>query len=621
MSLAERIGLGPREYLFPRPERPRDDQDLHELPFKLPYAVGIWLREFERGRSMSGIWSGLRKAESPIRHVLEAFEFVARMDIADRASNGLRQAVLWDNRVHTKPSDFGLLLTRAFDNPALSDHNHEHSRRQERWLEAMMLNIEELRHSHTIKEWVDSCELFSYWHDADQLLTLQRNLEEGTNFKAKKGHALGAAVMLLALHERYAYERKVSVETAWRICSGAAIMIMKHDKPERFSQALQGTQKAYHYDTRGHRKLYKGEALTTLFDENKLDLFSLAPVQMVELLRMEKQAAGFISLVQPDSFGLHPYFEEEYAQSLASLKLNVRPLLDDLQDLRDERRQSFRLAAEAAVQSDVLEMVAPPVESIIRTLNTAISRDRPFWRAGDINQLFDLIVNGAGDQPPETDSSARRIWWELLHVEHHTQEKSVVSRSTYIRHVNRDNAIMGAIAFKFIGERLMTGDVSAFDRVYTVRKAALALKVLDRADVGTFERLWAMYILKKTGDPSVIQKVLLSREHGSLAEQFLQKLQHLDIEAQSVREAFLRKSEGDGDTAPHYSEEEINQFHELAKRVIGSLCEKYGVSKHKLKRYTIRVLQGKYPGILPYGSYDSIGGKPKTLVSPLGIHT
>ena len=210
-------------------------------------ALNAWLKEtFDRKRSLRGVFDAFTKRDEPwLEHVLEGIEFVGRMDIADRASNGLRLAVAHDKRDTRLTSAFGSMLKRAFDNPKLSDHNHEHSRRLERWLETMMLNIGELRHSHSIYHWIDSSILFSYWHDADQLLSLQRNDEESRDLSVKKGHALAGAVMLLALHKRYAIERKVSIHDAWEITAGAALMSLKHDEPERFMAALSGMQNAY----------------------------------------------------------------------------------------------------------------------------------------------------------------------------------------------------------------------------------------------------------------------------------------------------------------------------------------------------------------------------------------
>lgn len=456
MRLSERLGFGPKQYLFPRIENTEHDADLTRWSVVGPMAINAWLKEtFDRKRSLQGVFDTFTKRGEPwLEHILEGIEFVGRMDIADRASNGLRLAITRDRNDVGKESVFGCMLKRAFDNPKLSDHNHEHSRRLERWLETMMLNIGELRHSHSIFQWIDSAILFSYWHDADQLLSLERNEEEGRDLSVKKGHALAAAVMLLALHRRYAIERKVSIHDAWEISAGAALMTLKHDEPERFMEALSGTQNAY-TETGGKRQYLKGDILEKLYENNELNIFTLTPAQLIELLARIKKKHGFIGEGMGSRYGLLPAFEKEYASELHELAQNERPIIDSI---TDEEKRSFRLAATASVMADVFDMVAPPLEALLRSMNTQYSRQRPFFIPASSEYMMQLITEEAGNVSADVDSDTRRVLWQLMHLEH--LQDSVVTDSKFVQSVNRDSAIMGALAFRDIGSKIMQGDIS-----------------------------------------------------------------------------------------------------------------------------------------------------------------
>lgn len=613
MKLSERLGFGAQEYLFERSYETKYDDDLYRWNVVVPLAMKAWFRvTFDRNRSLRGVYSSFRDAkESRTKHILEGIEFVGWMEIADRASNGLRVALRRDYRNEQNPSIFGGIFTKAYDNPALSDHNHEHIRRQERWFETMLLNIGELRHSHSIFEWIDSGLLFSM-HDADQLLTLQRNLDEGTHLDAKKGHGLGAAVMLLALHKRYAIERKTSIHNAWEICSGTALMAMKHDKPEEFVQAMSGMKQAFTVDVDGIRTLMTSGVLEHAFNKNELDLFSLSPSQLLELLARIKSKHGFIREGDNDSYGLHPEFEKEYAGELADLARNHDPLI---RDITPEGRRSFRLTAEAAVQADVLEMVSPPVEAIFRTLNTQIAKSRPFFRHEDIEATFERISDTQGNIPVGIDSNVRRMYWELMHIEH--MPESLVTQSPYMKRINEGHAIMGAIIFKDIGSRIMNGDYSDLDRVYTARKQQLTEKTLKKANMGLSQRMFLLGRMQE-GDEGTVVTHLRKKGHIQLADRLAEKVEHLDLEKASIYEGLTHKPDVHEGATPAYQEEDVQKFQELSDRVIEALCEKYRVTPKELKRYKSKVASGKFSSMIPYSTYDSMGMKPRTLVAPIG---
>lgn len=613
MRLSEHLGFGPKPFLFERPTETKYDEDLNRWTVGGPISLEAWVRQtFDRGRSIRGVFRSFRgREERWLDHILEGIEFVGRMEVADLASNGLRGSVLWDNRDHTKPSEFGKILTRAYNNPVLADHNHEHSRRHERWLESMFLNIGELRHSHSVFMWIDSALLFSYWHDVDQLMSLERNLMGSKDLPVKRGHALGAAVMILALHNRYAIERKVSIHRAWEICAGAALMIARHDKPEGFADGLTGTAMAYHQLPDGTYERIKGEDLKHAFDTNELDLFSMAPSQLMELLREEKAQYGFVET--EDSWGLHPAFEEEYRHELTSLAKNTIPIL---KDVTPQERMSYRYAAEAAVLADVFDMVSPPTESIFRTLNTQISRGRPFFRTDmGLEAQLAHIGSDIGNIDPGVDSDVRRMFWELVHMEH--IKDGITADSPFVRSINRETAIMGALAFKDIGMRIMRGDLSDIDTLYHFRKAQVARKTLAKAGYSKVRRLLVYQSVMKTGDDAVVIELLEKKGNGTLLRRYRDKVHNLDIEAQRIRDGLLQKPDSDGRDLRVYEESDRKAFAALADSVIKALSEKYSVSVGRLKRYRARVVKRSYPTVIPYRTYDSLGGTPRTLVAPL----
>src|SRR3972149_5523017 len=271
MKIAERLGLESPLYFFPRPVDTKYDEDLTRWTNSIPLSINAWMREsIERKRSVRGIFSAVtNRKESLFDHMLEGIEFVGRMDIPDRASNGLRQAVKWDNQDHTQPSPFGLTLEAALEDPEFSDHSHPHFRRDERWVGSVFVNLPDVRHAESVIHWIDSAMLSPYWHDADQLLNLKRNKDEGLELNVKAAHDLGSAAMLMVLHKRYAHERKVSYYKAWEITAGAVRMILKHDEPERYIQSFGGMRKPYIIEEDGTHRLLSGTELEDAYNNNE----------------------------------------------------------------------------------------------------------------------------------------------------------------------------------------------------------------------------------------------------------------------------------------------------------------------------------------------------------------
>ena len=166
-------------------------------------------------------------------------------------------------------------------------------------------------------------ELFPYFHDLDQLLTLMSNdiserngLEE--NDKPKKGHALAGAVMIMALTDKYmesAHMDKNEREAVEQLTAISAIMIMKHDEPEKLDEALSRDGKI---SGEALKKLSTDE-LVNDFNNNKLDLFSLSRKQIIDILIRTKSGKS--------KYGLYREFEREYEGVLEKIKNDERPLI------------------------------------------------------------------------------------------------------------------------------------------------------------------------------------------------------------------------------------------------------------------------------------------------------
>ena len=100
---------------------------------------------------------------------------------------------------------------------------------------------------------------------------------------------------------------------------------------------------------------------------------------------------------------------------LHELEMNNRPMIETI---TDEEKRSFRLAATASVMADVFDMVAPPLEALMRTMNTQYSRSRPFFRMQSPEEMMKAIMLEGGNVSAEVDSDTRRILWELANLEH-----------------------------------------------------------------------------------------------------------------------------------------------------------------------------------------------------------
>lgn len=413
------------------------------------------------------------------------------LDLSQRGVNALRLDLLLKD--DGSSSKFGELLNKALENPALIDHNHHHLRRVEQTLLAIILNSQELQTEH-VQSWYRSAFLAASIHDHDQLISLQRNAD-GEKLPVKKGHAVAGAVMAMLFAQRYARECGLDFQEANRIVRGAAYMILKHDEPERISQALNGVLSA---------QGLSGEKLFVEYQKNQLDLTTLSPGQLIEILRHEKREAGFTSL-----YGLSEACEEEYREQLELLEVDDKPLLQ-FSDGEKDQKEALKLMTEVVVFADIADMVAPPYEAIYRTLMTQYSQHRPFLtpvndefkayvhselqKAGkpflndsatDADYYVALIENGSGNTPREyahLDSDVRRLLFEFHHLVE--MNSSRLSRLRYVREMNSVNAMMGIFALGNVATGVMENDHSIIQATGRRQLHSIARKIIRRSRTG-----------------------------------------------------------------------------------------------------------------------------------------
>jgi hypothetical protein len=373
-------------------------------------------------------------------------------------------------------------------------------------------------------------------------------------------------------------------------------------------QALNGSEPAIIQRPDGKEELLSGEALLTAYKEKRLDQFSITPSQLLELLAAKKQ--DYIKRLKGKScYGLDPTIEEEYAKQINKLKGNERPLLENIDS---KRRKTFRLAVEVAVLPDLVEMVLPPVESILRTLYTKHSQDRPFFRLEDRQRLLKRITDEPGNISLEGDSDARRVWWELLHIEH--IPGSVMAEDPYVREKDAEVSLMGALAWGLIGEHIMRGDITDIDENYSRRVIDISKKGLRKAGFSKIRQVLTIARLGNKDDFVTQLSDILRNNDLSLAERYREKAQQLYFECQILKDMIANKPDGNG-SVKVYSEGEIQQFIAMNNEVIGILCKKYSISSRQLRKYKQKLTTGAYTS--RYRSYDSLGGIPRTLVEPI----
>lgn len=395
-------------------------------------------------------------------------EYDTRIYEAEAAANQFR----YDYAVRSGiPS--GQQFLEANAHPTLAHHGDHHIRHYEKALKVVMgeaLTQSELApifegdFGHKLMQ---AMMLTVHFHDADQLFGEYRNLSlpKNEHLKVKKGHAIAAAVQIMAMSDLYAESVGISHEEAAEITGMAAVMMMRHDEPGTVSKALSP-------ENRDASEILDSHELVQAFQSDTLNLSTLSPAQMVTILKELKGNAGFIGR-DGSEFGLSPAFEKDFMQQLTAMQQDNSAILR----LDDEDQQKLKAGTEMAVWADLVDMVAPYWDAIFRTFQGQYSKERPFsWsysgdsknRPPEIDDLFSHVLNPKNGNGTENDIA--RFLWEFYNLDVFTQG-TVLEQIPFVREFNKEHAMMGAIALGEVAEAILgSADIDQIiDTVYENR--------------------------------------------------------------------------------------------------------------------------------------------------------
>jgi len=616
----ERPNIGfftkPPQALFPRRLSTKGDHDLEDPVFISRHGFNTWLfHSFKRRRDYYGMLQAA-KGENFFDHSIEGFHFAHQMDIADRAANGLRINLVFDNQ-HPDPqhkSKFGLMVNYGYNNPALADHVHPHLRRVERFVETMLLNIGELRHSQSVKQFIDPLLLYANFHDLAQIYNLQHNLTypEEKIADVKRAHGLEGAIMLLVLHRRYALERKISIHDAWQKSAQAAVMIMIHNAPEKFMRILNSSITAHKLVGHLNSKSKQIKKLAEVFDKDSdtvCDVTTITPSDLLKTLALLKGKGE-----EDRSYGLPKQFVQEYKKEVNDLAVNDLPLMQYeviKAGIPEGEKEAFKLAAEVALMADLIDMRIPGEESIFRTLRTQKSRNRQFFPTENFqyNQVKNLIFKGSGEIATDNPffSDVIRILWESVNIEKLISglpENNPLLNSGYLKNIIKDASIMSILSLQAIGNRLLARDFNVVDEVFKRRRLVLIKKAESRTSLR----------LAHLNNDQLRHKLLHDDTTDDIGKRLTEEIRNLNKEKREIRDNLNNK------IPTTYADEQISAFNELINQVLAELFARYQVTPKEETRYRKLVTAHRLPKSLPYRSYESLGiFPPKTLVDPIGI--
>jgi hypothetical protein len=136
-------------------------------------------------------------------------------------------------------------------------------------------------------------------------------------------------------------------------------------------------------------------------------------------------------------------------------------------------------------------------------------------------------------------------------------------------------------------------------------------KALRKARLSKISQIIFFFIHKRDSidDQCAEIEEIVGKRDTQLAIAYQAKIKALHEEESSIIDNLLAKDQHDP------IDSSVSNFQALCDLILEDLCKKYKVTKAQLKRYRVKVEQGKYPS-LPYGAYDSLGGSVRTLISP-----
>ncbi len=596
--------------------------------------------------------------ENPARHFIEGFQFHTDMEKGHLKSGGFRTELLWHENITDRKwykSTFGFDYTYAMNAYKWKNHAYAHVRRMRRIAEEAVLTIGRLRHGKetSIGQWLNAWEIFPSFHDADQLLTMLRNERIKHTYPndykdklldAKAGHGLASAIMVMAMASRYQKAAGiVELERAKRFTKEAALMIMKHDKPEELEAAFsdyfidpdspQGEPRLIRkYNARDPRYTNPVEGIQNLvydYNHNRVDLFSLSPKQLILILRETKKQKGFVTIDTPN--GLYPEFEKEYRQQLEELEKDNTPIFSDISG---DERSSFKLATEAMVIADEIDQIYPPYESITRSETTEKAIPRIWYaKKASAQQILDTLIDpltgnllpgdveivDPNDVSNPYNCSIRRLLWEALNnakAAKTRKEKGLIqadgsyslAETNHVLDIRKTNAIMRLAAIEKISESVYGSD-STFPIVAAIfnrRKNALANKAIKKAHLpkGAIEDRSPERIAELIGNQS-------SAFNDFLAAVLIMRNNEINQEESFLREVFEKKRNmaiESEDTRV----QDLTQIKKLCHSVRRIIMDWYGITDNEYRKIIKDSGSNEYNEF--YQTYDPLGGIPDILI-------
>lgn len=513
------------------------------------------------------------------------------------------------NAVPTRRSALGEAVEEAMNNTEFTDHNFNHLKRVEELFKELMYKMPEYYSKQLVHHpWLmDAGFLVVTFHDIDQLLRMQRNSQhdDSPQLSVKQGHGLGAAAMILALTQKYAIANGISLAQAQKITSAAAVMMMTHERPEDYASS-QRAQTAPYEIHEGKRVYFYGRKLYTMYIQNRIDLGLLTTRQVMELLIYEKKqrkigSPSFITSKTP--YGLDPYFEEEYRNELRFLYSRNRPLLEtELQTVKEKKL--FRFVAETTLFADIADMIAPPTEAIIRSLQTQFSLARPFVPQ-ELNQekILKQILTGRGNIQ-EGDSDLRRLLWEYIHAGESFRGSSVIEYDPAFTFL-KENIITGILTFEKIFTRIIQGDRFPFDHAYEQRIKQQTRKYLRLSGMNETSVLeWFEKNSSLSSEALIAQatQTIAQRSYQALRDSYIVTIGTISEERRRIADIIQKKRPES--VSAQRREDEVRFFQEVVKNVKTKLIRQYHVSDEEFATYETMAEEGTLPPSIPASSYD-----------------
>lgn len=544
------------------------------------------------------------------------------MDLGERAANGL-----W-LRTKSNQSPFGLELAKlsveASNDFRMTSHGPDHWRRVEQVMKGLFFNIPEFRHGIVAPQIYDAAFVYPRMHDSDQFYRERLNLETGEKHPPKWGHGMAGAVIAFAMVPEYAQERAVSHEYAREVMGHAAIMMMKHDEPAVLNEALAGREPAWNYT--------ESKDLYDAFKANILDLTTLSPAQMVQILKYEKGSHKKFQFIHEGSeYGLHPVIEQALGSRLKAMEQDHRPILGEI----DQRtRIGLELATHAAVRADEMDMIGPEWDAVMRKLNVPKSKDRDIMKRDMTPEfMLEVIMDDRyrydSHFEPHNDSDITRALWEQYHFG--MQKEGVIAASKYGNRLFGEIAMKSTIVFKDVISKLLDGNFDPIHEQYNRRIVNMGLKILERAEVGSGIQADIMQIVQPNGEGTPINidrfqeivsdvlgevdmnsKIFTDRVDGLVTER------NMLIDGDPEKDVpGLREKVMNSDGSLKYTPKDKQKFITLADFVLQKLYDHHEVDALTQARLEREAADRVHA--LPFHTYDSSGlGVPKTLVPTIG---